>query len=248
MVKEVPSFEEVFGLTNDKLTHSDWVYDKEEDEDIALIINAVLVILQEFYTEHKFDSETEWVKDSLQREFNTLNKELYDAIIELLDDFVEKKQDEYNSKYSIPVGVVDTEIYFGDVINSGVDMVVDQLYDEIKNKADFYTSMVLVTGVFTIEANFRRAVNRLSNVIRNNAHHGEKVVERKYLEFVYGEDALFDWIPSGINTCPWCYMVANSCPLPLSALPVDHINGRCSIVPHFPNKYSDDYLDLIGGI
>ena len=246
MVSEVPTYEEVFGLTKDKLTYSDWVDEKEKDEDIALIINAVLVILQEFYTEHQYDTENDWIKDSLKREFNTLNKELYDAIMELLDDFIEKKQDEQNSKYSIPVGTVDTEIYFGDVINSGVDMVIDQLYDEIKNKADFYASMVLVTGVFTIEANFRRAVKRLTDMIANNAHHGKKVIERKYLEFVYGEEALFDWIPSGRNTCEWCYMIADMSPMPLSMLPVDHINGACTIKPHYPNKFTDEYLDLIG--
>lgn len=246
MVSEVPSYDEFFGLTKDRLTYSDWVEDKEDNMDIALIVNAVLVILQEFYTEHKFDSEHEWVKESLKQEFNTLNKELYETIMELLDDFIEKTQNKYDEQYFIPANTVDTEIYFGDVINSGVDSVVNQLYDEIRNKADFYTSMVVVAGNFTIEANFRRAVKRLSNIIKNNAHHGEKVIERKYLEFVYGEDALFDWIPSGINTCEWCYMIADMSPLPLSRLPVDHINGRCSIVPHYPNQYSEDYLDLVG--
>lgn len=248
MVSEVPSYDEFFGLVNDKLTYSDWVEQKEDNQDIALIINAVLVILQEFYIEHQFDNETEWVKDSLKQEFNSLNKELYDTIMELLDDFVEKQQDKQNSEWGIPANTVDTEIYFGDVINSGVDSVVNQLYDEIKNKADFFNSMVIVAGNFTIEANFRRAVKRLSNLIKNNAHHGEKVIERKYLEFVYGEDALFDWIPSGRNTCEWCYMIADMSPLPLYMLPVDHINGACTIKPHYPERYSEDYLDLMGGL
>lgn len=248
MVSEVPSYDEFFGLVNDKLTYSDWVEDKEEDEDIALIINAVLVILQEFYMEHQFDTEAEWVKESLKQEFNGLNKELYDTIMELLDDFIEKQQEKYDSEYGIPANVVDTEIYFGDVMNSGVDSVVNQLYDEIRNKADFYNSMVIVAGNFTIEANFRRAVKKLSNIIKNNAHHGEKVIERKYLEFVYGEDALFDWIPSGRNTCEWCYMIADMSPLPLYMLPVDHINGACTIKPHYPERYSSDYLDLMGGL
>ena len=248
MVSEVPSYDEFFGLVNDKLTYSDWVEQKEDNQDIALIINAVLVILQEFYIEHQFDNETEWVKDSLKQEFNSLNKELYDTIMELLDDFVEKQQDKQNSEWGIPANRVDTEIYFGDVINSGVDSVVNQLYDEIKNKADFFNSMVIVAGNFTIEANFRRAVKRLSNLIKNNAHHGEKVIERKYLEFVYGEDALFDWIPSGRNTCEWCYMIADMSPLPLYMLPVDHINGACTIKPHYPERYSEDYLDLMGGL
>lgn len=248
MVSEVPSYDEFFGLVNDKLTYSDWVEQKEDNQDIALIINAVLVILQEFYIEHQFDNETEWVKDSLKQEFNSLNKELYDTIMELLDDFIEKQQDKQNSEWGIPANRVDTEIYFGDVINSGVDSVVNQLYDEIKNKADFFNSMVIVAGNFTIEANFRRAVKRLSNLIKNNAHHGEKVIERKYLEFVYGEDALFDWIPSGRNTCEWCYMIADMSPLPLYMLPVDHINGACTIKPHYPERYSEDYLDLMGGL
>ena len=246
MVSEVPSFEEFFGLTNNYLTYSDWVEDKEDDEDIALIINAILVILQEFYNEHKYDTEKEWVKESLKREFNTLNKELYDTALEMIDDYIDKVHEKFNNTYNIPSGTVDAEVYFDEVINSGIDSVVNQLYDEIKNKADFYNTMILTTGVFTIEANFRRAIKRLSNIIKNNAHHGEKVVERKYMEFVYGEDALFDWVTSGRNTCEWCYMIESMNPQPLSALPVDHINGGCSIVPHDPTQFSDEYNDLVG--
>lgn len=246
MVSEVPSFEEFFGLTENGLSYADWVEEKEDDEDIALMINAVLVILQEFYNEHRYDTEKEWVKESLKREFNTLNKELYNTTLEMIDDYIETVHERFNNQYNIPQGKVEAEVYYDDVINSGIDSVVNQLYDEIKNKADFYNTMILTTGAFTIEANFRRAVKRLSNIIKNNAHHGEKVVERKYMEFVYGKDALFDWVTSGRNTCEWCYMVESMNPQPLSALPVDHINGGCSIVPHDPLNYSDEYLELMG--
>lgn len=247
MVSEVPTYDEFFGLYGDKLTYSDWVENKEEDEDIVLIINAVLVILQEFYNEHRFDTSREWVRESLKQEFNTLNKELYETTLELLDEYITLKQTEQDHKYSIPANTVDTEVYFDEVVNSGIDSVVNQLYDEIKNKADFYNTMIMTTGIFTIEANFRRAVKRLSNIIKNNAHHGEKIVERKYLEFVYGEEALFDWIPSGRNTCEWCYMIADMSPMPLNQLPVDHINGACTIAPHYPDRYTDEYLDILGG-
>lgn len=246
MVSEVPSFEEFFGLTHNGLTYSDWVEDKEKDTDLVLIINGILIILQEFYNEHRYDTAKEWLNESMKKEFNTLNKELYTELLDSLDNYIVTVQQKYDAKYRLPAEKVKVEVFFDDVLNSGIDTVVDTLYDDIRNKADFYNSMELTTGIFTIEANFRRAIKRLSDIIKNNAHHGEKIVERKYLEFVYGEDALFDWIPSGINTCPWCYMIAESCPLPLSALPVDHINGRCSIVPHFPEKYSDEYVDLMG--
>lgn len=246
MVSEIPSFEEFFGLINNGLTYSDWVEDKEDDDDLLLIINSILIILQEFYNEHRYDTPKEWLNESMKKEFNNLNKELYTELLESLDNYIETVQGRYDTKYTLPYGTVNVEVYFDDVLNSGIDTVVNTLYDDIRNKADFYNSMELTTGIFTIEANFRRAIKRLANIIKNNAHHGEKVVERKYLEFVYGEDALFDWIPSGINTCEWCYMIADSCPLPLSQLPVDHINGRCSIVPHYPNKYSNEYIELMG--
>lgn len=246
MVSEVPSFEEFFGLTENGLSYADWVEEKEDDEDIALMINAVLVILQEFYNEHRYDTEKEWVKESLKREFNTLNKELYNTTLEMIDDYIETVHERFNNQYNIPQGRVEAEVYYDDVINSGIDSVVNQLYDEIKNKADFYNTMILATGVFTIEANFRRAIKRLSNIIKNNAHHGEKIVERKYMEFIYGEDALFDWVTSGRNTCEWCYAVESLNPQPLSALPVDHINGGCRIVPHDPTQFSDEYNDLMG--
>lgn len=246
MVSEVPSFEEFFGLNHDGLTYTDWVESKEKDTDVLMIINAILIILQEFYNEHRYDTPKEWLNDSMKKEFNNLNKEIYTELLESLDNYIELVQEKYDAKYKLPYGKVEAEVYYDDIINSGVDTVVDTLYNDIRHKADFYNSMTLTTGIFTIEANFRRAIKRLSDIISNNAHHGEKIVERKYLEFVYGEDALFDWIPSGINTCPWCYAIAEECPLPLSSLPVDHINGRCSIVPHYPDKYSTEYVDLMG--
>lgn len=245
MVKEVVSYDEFFGLNRTSLSYDEW-YDDSEDDDIMLIINALLVILQEFYIEHQYDLEKEWLKDSVQREFNQLNKELYDTAMELLDDLVKTTEDKFNADYNIPTGYMETDVYFDDVINSGIDSVVNQLQDEIRNKADFYNSMILTTGVFSIDANFRRAIKRLKGVISNNAHHGKKVIERQYMEFVYGSEALFDWIPSGINTCPWCYEIADMSPLPLSSLPVDHINGRCSIVPHDPTSYSSEYMTIQG--
>jgi hypothetical protein len=76
--------------------------------------------------------------------------------------------------------------------------------------------------------------------VANNAHHVEKVVERDYLTFVYGQEALFRWRCSGINTCAWCYEIEAMGAMPLSWFPVDHINGRCVLIPENPDKFSDE--------
>ena len=75
-------------------------------------------------------------------------------------------------------------------------------------------------------------------------HHIRKIMERKYQEFVYGQEALFTWQCSGINTCAWCYEIEAKGAMPLSWFPIDHINGRCKLKPVNPDEYSEEYKRL----
>ena len=132
------------------------------------------------------------------------------------------------------------------MINSAVDSVTNSLYSDLKEKAQFYQDMAITTGVFSLHSNFRRAVKELESKISNNAHHGSKLIEREYLSFVYGQEALFYWRVTGVNTCAWCYDNAAMGAMPLSYWSVDHINGRCWLEPEKPNEYSDEYKMIRG--
>ena len=100
--------------------------------------------------------------------------------------------------------------------------------------------------MFALHSNFRRAVKRLTNVIDYNAQYTENRIARSYLEFVYGQEKLFYWRVSGVNTCPWCYDLEAMGAMPLSWFPVDHPNGNCWLEPVIPDDYSDEYLILRG--
>ena len=119
------------------------------------------------------------------------------------------------------------------------------LYYDLKDKADFYTELSLTTGSFSPHANFRRAVKKLTNQVDFKSNHVWKLINRKYDEFIYGQDALFTWNCSGINTCDWCYSIEAKGAMPLSWFPLDHIHGRCVLKPVNPNVYSDEYMRLI---
>ena len=132
-----------------------------------------------------------------------------------------------------------------EIIDAGVDSVTDTLYADLKDKATFYKEMAITTGMFSLHSNFRRAVRKLSNVVDYNSQYLAKRIDRSYNEFVYGQEALFYWICSGRNTCPWCYSIERESPLPLSMLPIDHPNGHCTIKPVLPDVYSDEYLEVV---
>lgn len=244
-VHEVPSYEEFFGLVDNEITDEEFD-PKEEDERIKKIIAVALSLLQEFYIEHRYDSLSYIVSEDFESEMNTFNENLKELLVVLFSQYILEIQAEYNIEYSIPVGVVESTFEIDTVLDSAVDTVTQTLYVDLKNKAEFYKEVALVAGVFSLHANFRRAIKRLTNHIKNNAQYTHNVIEREYLSFVYGQEALFYWKCSGINTCNWCYSIEAMGAMPLSWFPVDHPNGRCWLEPADPNKYSDEYNEIKG--
>lgn len=244
-VHEIPSYEEFFGLIDDYVDDKD-LETKEDDKKIKQMIAIALALLEEFYIEFQFSDEYEIASENFRYEMDSFNKDLKELLVTLFTSYILEVQKTQDIEYVLPTGVVETNIDVIPVIESGVDSVTETLYVDLKNKADFYKEMAIVTGQFSVHSNFRRAIRKLQNVISNNAHHVEKVVEREYLSFVYGQDALFRWRCSGINTCAWCYEIEAMGAMPLSWFPVDHINGRCVLIPANPDKYSDEYNEIRG--
>ena len=243
-VTEIPTFEEFFGIVDNELTDSDF-QGNTDDEDINKIITSLLVLLQRFYLEHMYYTPQDVLGDGFKSDLDDLRGELYDTLIVLMNNYESKVVNEYNIEYIIPDTLVELDFDLTDSLKYAIDDVVNQLCSELRNKASYF-EVATVAGSFSLHSNFRRAIKRLSQNVEFNAQHAKKLINRTFLGFVHGEDALYDWIPSGINTCAWCYMIADRSPMPLSMLPVDHINGRCKIKLHTPDVYSDEYKKIRG--
>lgn len=244
VVHEVMSFEEFFGLDSKVLEASEWVCTHENDK-VCEMVNNVLVIMQMFYNNHKYDTPAEWM--NLQGEIRELNHELYTELQKIFMDYTDELEEEQDQLWFIPYGYdIEIDLDFDEILSTRVNAITDRLYNDILSKASYYVIMPITTGMFNVYSDFRRAIKDLTNLVDFNAQNGRNVIERAYLEFVYGKDALFDWVTSGRNTCEWCYYVESMNPQPLGALPVDHVNGGCRIVPHDPTNYTDEYSRLRG--
>lgn len=243
-VHEVPTHEEFFGLDDNILTDSEFEVDND-DEEVKRMLLIMLGLLQEFYILHMYDTAYYYASGQFKEDIDKFNSDLKDNLLVLFNSFMTSIVTEYDATWKIPNGTVDIAIEMEELINSGIDSVTSMLYYDLKDKADFYTVLSDTTGTFSPHSNFRRAVKRLANQVDFKGHHIRKIIDRKYNEFVYGQEALFTWHCSGINTCAWCYSIEAMGAMPLSWFPLDHINGRCVLKPVYPDEYSEEYKRLI---
>ena len=238
----VQSFDEFYDLADNFLEASDFT-GNATDENLDKLLAMILVLLQEFYTTHKYDDTTTVMNSSFRNDIERLRLDLINVLGSGVDEYVSYLQSVYALKY---VDEDTSGVVFDDykpVLDSMVDAMIYQLYYDAYGKAVYYESMMgKFAKDYNINSNVRRLVKRLVNGFNNNfqAIHGG--VERKFLEFVYGEDHLFYWVPSGVNTCAWCYMLADLGPLPLKEFPKDHPNGNCRLVPI--EEYFDDFWSV----
>lgn len=242
-VPNVPTHEEFFGLTDNILEDSEFEVDND-DEDVKKMILIMLGLMEEFYILHMYDEAYYYASEQFKEDIDTFNQELKDNLMVLFSSFIATLATEYDIAYQIPANTVKVPIELAELINSGIDSVTAMLYYDLKDKADFYTELSLTTGAFSPHSNFRRAIKKLVNQVDFKGHHIRKIMERKYQEFVYGQEALFTWHCSGINTCAWCYEIEAKGAMPLSWFPIDHINGRCKLKPVNPDEYSEEYKRL----
>ena len=243
-VTNIPTFEEFFGIVDNELTDSDFKGDTDDD-DINKIITSLLLLLQNFYLEHMYYTPSDVLDKSFKSDLEALRKELTNTLLVLMNEYQDGVISDNNVEYVIPDGTVDIDFDLTDSLKDGIDDIINQLGSEARSKASYF-SVATVAGAFSLHSNFRRAVKRLSQTVDFNAQFAKKLIDRTFLGFVHGEDALYDCIVSGINTCPWCYMIADQSPMPFHMLPVDHIHGRCRVRVHDPSVYSDEYKKIRG--
>ena len=243
-VPNVPTHEEYFGLTDNIIDESEFEVDND-DEDVKKMILIMLGLMEEFYILHMYDDAYYYASEQFKEDIDAFNQELKDNLMVLFSSFITTLATEYDIAWNIPANTVDIPIELAELINSGIDSVTAMLFYDLKEKADFYTELSMTTGSFSPHANFRRAIKKLINQVDFKGHHISRIIERKYQEFVYGQEALFHWVCSGINTCAWCYEIEAKGAMPLSWFPIDHINGRCRLKPANPDEYSEEYKRLL---
>lgn len=241
-VPNVPTHEEYNGLDDNYLEDEEFEPDNK-DEKIKKMIAILLALLQEFYILHMYELEHYFASEQFLDDITVFNEELKDNLMVLFKEYLDELATDLDVEWRIPSGTVDVTIDLEELVNSGIDTVTWGLYFDLKDKADYYTVMQ-TSGKFAPHSNFRRAVKKLTNQIDYKSQSIQKQIDRDYLNFVYGQEALFYWKCSGINTCAWCYEIEAMGAMPLSWFPVDHVNGRCVLVPVIPDLYSDDYLEV----
>ena len=243
-VPNSPTYEEYFGLEDNILEDEDFEPDNK-DEEIKKMLIVMLGLLEEFYIEHMYDSVTYYAGEQFKDDIDDFNQTLKENLAVLWAAYVATLTNELDAEWKIPTGTVDIQFELEQLIASGMDSVIATLYADLKDKADFYKEMILTTGTFAVHSNFRRAIRRLSNQVDFKSNQIRKIINRKYQEFIYGQDASFIWVCSGRNTCAWCYSIEAKGAMPLSWFPLDHINGECVLKPENPDKYSDEYNQII---
>lgn len=241
-VPNVPTHEEYNGLDDNYIEDEEFEAENKDDK-IKKMLAIMLALLQEFYILHMYDAEYYFASEQFQIDIEQFNEELKANLMVLFTNYFTELTDELDIKWRIPTDTVDIVIDLEELVNSGMDTVAWSLFFDLKDKADYY-KVTQTSGKFVPHVNFRRALRRLTNQIDFKAQSIKKQIDRNYLEFVYGQEALFYWKCSGINTCAWCYDIEAMGAMPLSWFPVDHVNGRCELVPVLPDVYSDDYLEV----
>ncbi len=240
-VHEIPSIEEFNGLDDNEVLLSEFDFDSS-DEDLNHMMAVLLGLFYEFYESCQYLGDDYFKSSGFINDLNALNTSLKENWRLLLKDYISSKHDYYDTHWLLPPDTVkSSEVNTLSLINTGVNAVTDTLKQDLKDKSTYYQIMENTSGKFLPHANFRRAMKKLKTQIDFKTQAINKQIKRDYDKFVYGEEALFDWVCSGRNTCAWCYMVEAESPLPLNMLPVDHPNGECRIEPHNPGQYSDEY-------
>ena len=241
-VHEIPSYEEYNGLDDNYIEDEEFEADNDDDK-VKKILAIMLALMQEFYILHMYDTEYYFASEQFEIDIENFSAELKSNLQVLFDDYYSTLTDELDIKWKIPTNTVDVVIDLEELVDTGIETVTKTLYYDLKDKSSYY-KVTQTSGKFVPHANFRRAIKRLNNQIDYKAQSIQKQIKRNYLEFVYGQEALFYWKCSGINTCAWCYEIEAMGAMPLSWFPVDHVNGRCELVPVLPDVYSDDYLEV----
>lgn len=249
MASRIQSFDEYYDLVDNFLDSDDFTM-SIDDEDRDVFLTTLIVLVEMFYESHKYTSMSEVLDGSFDTELEELRDTLKEKAEGLVEDYITSVKLDKDVEYELPSDVMEFDDRVCNVIYSSIDAIINQLRDDATTKAQYYSFFMMLPSTmpvtFNLNSNFRLLVKRFKDGIDFNLQAIRKDIERKYLSFVYGDESLFYWLPSGRNTCAWCYMIAEMGAMPLSAFPPDHPNGACRLVPVNPEDYSPEYLKVRG--
>ena len=88
-VSEVPSYEEFYGLIDNELSDDDF-QPNTSDDDLKEIILIALGLLQDFYLEVKYYTESDILSDRFKQQLSKFNIELKEQLLVLLSDYIKR--------------------------------------------------------------------------------------------------------------------------------------------------------------
>lgn len=213
------------------------------DSDEQIVILACLNLLEEYYELYQSLTPEE-ILNRVDDDIEVLTNELSTTAISNINSEVALGFIEELNSYSIPEDYMTPDSVVDEVVILGLIAGMNQLRDDLKAKATYYIQYRLST-VFNIDPNFKRAINKISDVVGNNLFIAKEAGHRQISRFVYGNETLYRWrCVMDARTCTVCRALSREAPKPLDEWPYDHPHGRCTLEPVNPT-YSEDYLLLL---
>ena len=213
------------------------------DSDEQIVILACLNLLEEYYELYQSLTPEE-ILNRVDDDIELLTNELSTTAISNISSEVALGFIEELNSYSIPEDYMTPDSVVDEVVILGLIAGMNQLRDDLKAKATYYIQYRLST-VFNIDPNFKRAINKISDVVGNNLFVAKEAGHRQISRFVYGNETLYRWrCVMDARTCTVCRALSREAPKPLDEWPYDHPHGRCTLEPVNPT-YSEDYLLLL---
>lgn len=221
-----------------------------DDNDEILL--ALLYLLEEFYEKY-YTKSPNYILSHVDKDIEKLEKNIKDKLSARSDEYIEDL--EYNHMLSFNITqdmqsevLLDYDVSITlEVTESTITAILEQLKQDIKTKALVWQDQGHNVDEFNIKANYNRASKRLKNAIEYYTNTSRQKVTRAVMKYVYASETLYQWVCLGSNPCAWCIDNSKSAPRKLEDWELDHVNGRCALIP-LNEKYSQEYKDLIGGV
>lgn len=253
MINQEKMLEEYYSKTTGELGEGEFLFeeDEEDDDDVRFIGGMILLMLQKFY--YRFEGKTpSYVEDNLPSEVDVLeqnmvrvaNGELKDYSINIKESIIEQDGILPNLTNKVNMALVDVKGTLT-TVSQGIKMILSEIKQDILTKIKVHKDTNQLPQSFNLKSNFKRAIKRIKNTVRYGIKTINEKTERSFKKWKYKDD-LYIWTPSWKNTCDWCIALWREGAKPMDYFPLDHINGRCSLV-NVTGELSEDYKSLMGG-
>lgn len=243
MVKQIQYTDEYYESSEDDDPLDVFSAPTQFDTDEQLVLIACLLLLQQRYVLLQSMTPSQ-VVDEIESIMDSLLSDLDDMAYVQAENHIMKYFEEVLSDYNIPMGYVDMDYSMIEIMQDGINGLVNQLHDELKVKSKFFRDNMSKDN-FNVLPNFKRAVRKLIDTVGSNLIHGKEKSKRNIYKFVYGEDKLYRWLTANDDrVCSWCLMQQSLPPRTLDEMPLDHMWGRCEVEP-IDYTYSDEYYVML---